>query len=74
MARTARDEALCPNAKNHHQPGIPDGYLDRQDWFEKMAKTHVQTFCPSCRLWVIWVPKGAGLARRIARRKATRVE
>ena len=41
----------------HHEPGKPDGYVDRSYWFEKMAKTHTQEKCPGCGLWAVWVRK-----------------
>ncbi len=47
----------CPREEEHYEPGKPDGYLDRQEWFKEMAKTYQQTRCDGCNLYVIWVPK-----------------
>lgn len=59
--------AMCPKSAQHHQPGIPDGYLERQDWFRAMAKTHQQLRCDACRLFVVWKkkPKCKVCGRRI---------
>jgi hypothetical protein len=50
-------EATCTNVAEHHQPGIPDGYIQRAEWFRLMGKTHRQTQCSGCGLYVVWVPK-----------------
>lgn len=28
------------------------------EWAQKMARAHVQSVCPHCKLWVLWTPKG----------------
>lgn len=35
----------------------PVGVLDFGDWAEEMFKTHEQTRCPGCGLFLIWRPK-----------------
>ena len=45
----------CPQT-NRHTPA-PAGYVAWHSWAETMAKTHRQTRCPICRLFVIWTPK-----------------
>jgi hypothetical protein len=48
----------CANAANHTP--MPDGYLERHEWARQMLRTHKQTRCPQCSLWVVWVPQCAG--------------
>ena len=50
-------EADCPVVDTHNQPGIPEAYITRQEWFVKMRKTHTQKRCQGCGLWVIWEKK-----------------
>jgi hypothetical protein len=45
----------CP-ASSSHTPR-PPGYIQRYEWAESMARTHVQRQCSTCHLWCIWVPK-----------------
>lgn len=45
----------CPDFKKHTKQ--PDGYVEWHTWAEKKEKTHVQTQCPTCKLWAIWVKK-----------------
>ncbi len=59
MDDTETLELACPDVDKHHQPGIPEAYVQRQEWFVKMRKTHTQKRCQSCALWVIWVKKGS---------------
>lgn len=47
-------EKNCPNKKKHTK-GAPEGYADWFDWAEKKEKTHKQTRCEGCGLYVIWV-------------------
>ncbi|MGI5414251.1 hypothetical protein [Actinomadura luteofluorescens] len=35
----------------------PVGVLDWGEWAEEMSKTHDQTACPGCGLFLIWRPK-----------------
>ena len=35
----------------------PDGYLQWDEWAEKMSRTHVQRQCRGCGLWAIWEPR-----------------
>lgn len=51
--RKAMDE--CPNKDNHTD--APSNYVDWVQWAWQMEKTHEQIKCPSCDLYVIWVPK-----------------
>lgn len=48
----------CPNATDPAHNAGPTGYLARAEWAENMLKTHRQSRCSVCRLWVIWTPKG----------------
>lgn len=43
-----------PCAKQHHEPGRPDGYVAFFEWCDRMAKTHVQEKCTRCGLWKVW--------------------
>jgi hypothetical protein len=45
----------CPNIESHTKS--PRGYLEGHKWARDMSKTHNQTRCPDCNLWVIWKPK-----------------
>lgn len=38
-----------------HTP-CPDGYAERAEWAEEMAKTHRCVRCPRCGLFAVWVP------------------
>lgn len=44
----------CPNEPEHTE--APTGYVEWHDWAEEMSKTHKQTQCPTCQLWVVWIP------------------
>ena len=46
---------LCPNVAAH-TPGQPAGYGERAKWAMEMGRTHRQTKCPGCDLYVIWLP------------------
>lgn len=48
----ARLSAGCDD----HTDG-PAHYNAWHEWAERRAKTHVQTECPGCGLWMIWTPK-----------------
>jgi len=39
-----------------HTP-LPDGYVARAERHAELLRTHVQTRCPDCGRWAIWVPK-----------------
>jgi hypothetical protein len=43
-------------AKCKHTP-CPTGYVAWHEWALKKMTTHRTTRCPSCRLWLVWVPK-----------------
>lgn len=49
----------CPELK-HHVKGEPEGYLQWHAWAEKKIKTHKQSRCPGCGLYVIWTSKKTG--------------
>lgn len=34
--------------------GEPSGYLAWHEWAERKDRTHEQTQCPKCGLWVFW--------------------
>ena len=51
--RELRDK--CPNRANHTEG--PDGYIVWNEWVEAIAKTHKQSMCPWCELFVIWTRK-----------------
>jgi hypothetical protein len=51
------DRDTCPDRDKHYEPGIPSGYGARYVWAHQLMKTHKQTQCPTCKLYVIWVPK-----------------
>lgn len=48
-------ENLCPHFEDHAWQ--PEGYIQWHAWAEKMAKTHRQSKCAGCGLYVIWTPK-----------------
>ena len=48
MAETCQDH-------HTHDQEMPAGYIARQNWFKRMAKTHKQEQCPVCGLWLVWV-------------------
>lgn len=47
-------ELLCPHFEDHTP--CPEGYIQWHAWAEEMAKTHRQSKCPGCGLYVIWTP------------------
>lgn len=47
----------CPNAARHEP--WPTGYIAASDYADEMMKTHEQSQCLDCGLWVIWTAKGA---------------
>lgn len=47
--------ATCPNRASHIEG--PEGYLAMVDWAEQMLKTHDQSKCRGCGLYLIWTPK-----------------
>jgi len=49
------DHAICP--RNDLHAACPQGYIAWHEWASKMCKTHVQTRCPGCGKFEIWVPK-----------------
>lgn len=54
---TDRLADACPNASDPNHRIGPSGYLARANWADQMIKSHVQSQCPRCGLWVIWTPK-----------------
>ncbi len=46
----------CPNASAHNDDK-PSDYTQEEQWARRKLRTHEQTQCPDCGLWVIWVPK-----------------
>ena len=49
----AQRRATCPN-QNAHVKDAPSGYLQWHAWAERKAKTHTQSKCPGCGLYLIW--------------------
>lgn len=49
-------EANCPSFHDH-TPDAPEGYIQWHAWAQRMNKTHKQTKCSGCSLYVIWIPK-----------------
>lgn len=39
-----------------HTP-TPQGYIEMHAWADKKLKTHINTQCPGCGLWAVWVKK-----------------
>lgn len=56
-ATDARD--TCPDREKHTPEPDPEDHRAWNSWAERMSQTHRQTRCPTCDLWVIWVPKKA---------------
>ena len=52
-----RDPGDCPRQSSHTRAAEPYGYLERQAWFDRMAKQYRQTRCDGCGYWVIWKRK-----------------
>ena len=48
--------SACPRKDLHNEPGKPAGYAAQDAWARKLSKTHRQTRCPACGLYVVWVP------------------
>lgn len=46
-----------PKTCEDYHAQMPDRYLQRAQWAERMQKTHKQVPCPVCGLWLVWVPK-----------------
>lgn len=46
----------CENEANHTYG--PPGYLAWHAWAAEHRKTHKQSRCPGCRLFLIWTPEG----------------
>lgn len=67
MRRFTCEDACALKAQ--HTPR-PDGYLNFCDWAEAMAKTHRQTKCPGCGLFIVWVPRRGRKQRRGASSQA----
>lgn len=44
--------------------GEPDGYIQWQDWAEKMSKRYVQVKCDNCGLFKDWVKKPEAQERK----------
>ena len=59
--RTLALASRCADAVSH-TPNQPTGYRAWSAWADRMAQTHTQTQCPTCGLWVIWVPREAASA------------
>jgi hypothetical protein len=51
----------CPNASDPKHRIGPSGYNARADWADQMIKSHVQSQCQRCELWVIWTPKAVSV-------------
>lgn len=47
----------CPNV-DQHTPA-PASYTGWHHWATRMSRTHMQTRCPGCGLYEIWIPKVA---------------
>ena len=47
--------ALCPNSANHVLG--PATYVHWHDWAQRKSRTHTQSQCLSCGLWLIWTRK-----------------
>jgi hypothetical protein len=47
-----------PDECEPHTPH-PSGYLQRDAWAERMARTHKQRQCRGCGLWAVWEQKEA---------------
>ena len=47
----------CSNATNPNHRIGPSSYIARQEWVERLTKTHMQRKCPKCELFVMWVPR-----------------
>ncbi len=45
----------CPNAAAHTPS--PVDYGGHLSWCRRMSRTHVQRRCPTCKLYVLWLPK-----------------
>lgn len=45
----------CPDAAKHTR--CPRGYVGWHEWAETKQRTHHQIRCPTCGLFVIWVPR-----------------
>lgn len=54
-APVSHEPKPCPNAANHTPQ--PEAYMVFEDWADTVSKTHHQSQCPDCELWVIWTPK-----------------
>lgn len=54
-------EPPCPQA-DQHTPS-PASYTGWHHWAARMSRTHMQTRCPGCGLYEIWIPKVARRAR-----------
>lgn len=48
-------EIDCPSFHDHTPQ--PEGYIEWHDWAKRMMRTHKQTKCTGCGLYMIWVPK-----------------
>lgn len=49
----------CPNC-GHEGPGYrhgPTGYVEWQEWANKLSKTHRQLPCPNCGRLTVWKEK-----------------
>jgi hypothetical protein len=42
-----------------HTPA-PSEFRAWQEWAATKAETHIQTRCPGCNLWHVWVPREVG--------------
>jgi hypothetical protein len=56
-----KPEPPCPEA-DRHTPA-PASYTGWHHWAARMSRTHMQTRCPGCGLYEIWIPKVARPAR-----------
>jgi hypothetical protein len=61
MARRSAEPPPCPQA-DQHTPA-PASYTGYHHWSARMSRTHMQTRCPGCGLYEVWIPKVARPAR-----------
>jgi hypothetical protein len=51
-----KPEPLNPEECEPHTSS-PDGYLQWDEWAERMSMTYTQRQCKGCGLWSVWDPK-----------------
>lgn len=55
MRKVSLKRRPCVN-EAAHTPS-PTGYIAWTEWAEEMRKTHEQTRCEGCGLWLVWKEK-----------------